>query len=154
MGDDDPGPGPDEEQLLRHLGDVLGEVDGPPAAVYEAARAALGMRALEHELAELLSTSSELEGAVRADEGMRLLSFRSGSVAIEIEISTTGDETQLRGHVVGAGGEVVVDTTAGERRVPIGDDGWFTAHIRAAAAIRLRLVGSDGNAISTSWLSA
>jgi hypothetical protein len=155
MSASDPTQGDDDEQLLRALGSAIERVAGPPPHVLAAARAALSRRLLDHELAQLLGDAAERAAAgVRTEDSMRLLSFRSGSVAIEIEINTAGDQTLLRGHVSGAGGDVVIDTASGEHRAAIGADGWFQTTIRPSASIRLRLVAHDGARISTSWMTA
>lgn len=87
------------DQLLSHVGRMLDRLDGENENSRELAYAALGWRDLDAELAELVFDSAidEAPALVRSsDDLVRLLTFRTTDVAIDIELS--GD--QLIGQVV------------------------------------------------------
>lgn len=94
-----------DDQLLEDLRRVLGAVESPSPHSIVLAQAALDWRSLDIELAELVHDSAvdESELLVRGGaDGVRVLSFATGTVRIEVEYANG----QLVGQVVPA--EVVV----------------------------------------------
>jgi hypothetical protein len=88
-----------DEQLLAELKGVLAQVDPVPGHVTAAARAALGWRTLDEDLADLLYDSSEeLEPVgVRGEDQPRTLSFRGPSLGLDVEISGKRGRSHLTG---------------------------------------------------------
>jgi DNA-directed RNA polymerase specialized sigma24 family protein len=154
VNDDDDRPDGDrtDDELMERLRDVADELDPVPEAVLRDARTALSSRLLDHELAVLLGDSAMAGTAVRGG-GPRLLSFRAGPVALELQLDEVGEQLSLRGQVTGAAGEVQVETATDRRRVPIDAEGWFVVPDLPTGAVRLRLVAVDGTAVSTSWVT-
>jgi hypothetical protein len=150
--DDRPDGGRTDDELMERLRDVADELDPVPEAVLRDARTALSSRLLDHELAVLLGDSAMAGTAVRGG-GPRLLSFRAGPVALELQLDEVGEQLSLRGQVTGAAGEVQVETATDRRRVPIDAEGWFVVPDLPTGAVRLRLVAVDGTAVSTSWVT-
>lgn len=145
----------DDDELLERLRDIAAAVDGPPELVELSARAALSTRLLDHELAQLLNDSESAAGApVRGeDHRLRLLSFQTATVSVELQLDEVAGRLSLRGHVSGAAGEVEVETATDRRSASIDPDGWFVVEDVPAGAVRIRLRADDGTAVTTSWMS-
>jgi hypothetical protein len=148
----------DHDPLLDRLRAVAALVDPPPELVDEAARTALSTRRLDDELAELAGDSAaETVGAgatVRAEgEQIRLLSFETATVGVEVQVVEVDGSVSLRGLVSGATGAVTLETARASRSVAIGPDGWFTADGLAPGLVRLRLTAADGTPVTTSWVT-
>jgi len=145
----------DDDVLLDRLRSIASIVDDPPPWLDQAARAALSRRRLDAELAELMLDSDLSQAAlVRAgDDGVRLLSFETASVSVELQIEDVSGQLTLRGLVSGASGDAIVEMISGSRVVPISEHGWFVAGDLPRGAIRVRLHAIDGTAVTTSWVS-
>jgi hypothetical protein len=146
-----------DDELLAELRDAAAEADPVPDLVLRSARAALATRDLDAELAALsLDSDLAAPGAVRADgDDVRLLSFESPRVSVELQVEYSGGRASVRGLVSGAqaGGEAVIEV-AGERHArPIDADGWFTATGLPRGATRVKVTAADGTAVTTSWAS-
>ncbi|MET8758417.1 hypothetical protein [Lentzea sp. NPDC004782] len=131
-----------DDDFLDVLRAAADEFDPVPAGVLRDASAALALRTLDAELAELV----ESEALVRGN-GPLTLAFESEHVTISLEI----DGSRLRGFVSGAEGEAVVETPRSRRAVPI-SDGWFTAADVPAGLVRVRVAASDGTPVVTRWV--
>ncbi|RAS67050.1 hypothetical protein C8D87_103389 [Lentzea atacamensis] len=131
-----------DDDFLDVLRAAAAEFDPVPAGVVRDASAALALRTLDAELAELL----ESDAVVRGDDGPLLLAFESERVTVNLEIS--GDV--VRGLVTGAEGEAVVETPRSRRSVPI-LDGWFTVTDVPSGLVRVRLTALDGTPVVTQW---
>lgn len=156
-GPDFPGPDfSDDDALLDRLRSVVDEVDPVPREVTEAAFAALATRRLDDELAELVA-DSEVGSAwlVRnRTDNVRLLSFESAAVSVELQLTASRSGVALRGLVSGAAGEVTVETPGGGvRTAALDGGGWFTVHDVAPGLLRLRLQAAGGAQVVTSWVS-
>jgi len=145
-----------EELVLAELRRIAAEVDGPPHLVLEAARAAFLMRRLDAELAELVADSAIDDGPVLVrgvEDGLRLLSFETDRVSVEVQVTEDGERRSLLGQVEGASGEVEVETSADHRVVVLDDSGRFTVEDVPSGTVRLHLVADDGSPVTTSWVS-
>jgi hypothetical protein len=145
----------DDEVLLDRLRVIASIVDDPPRWLDQAACAALSTRRLDDELAELMLDSDISQAALvrAADDGVRLLSFETASVSIELQIEDVDGQLTLRGLVSGASGEAIVEMASGSRIVPISAQGWFVVGDLPRGAVRVRLRALDGTAVTTSWVS-
>jgi hypothetical protein len=146
-----------DEALLVRLGAVLDELDPTPPEVVTEARALFGLRRLDEELAELVRDSAEDRGgllAVRGEGDVRLISFETGPVTVELQVTERGAVRDLVAQVTGTalvGAEI--ETSAGRRDVPI-EDSLFTVEDVPAGLLRLRLHTAAGRQLVTSWVRA
>ena len=139
---------------LRRIGD---QADPPPPTVLEAARAAFLMRRIDAELAELVLDSDVDAGpvAVRAGQmdAVRMLSFESGTVSVEVQVTDVEGTRSLLGLVSGASGPVEMETMAGRSSVQPDSLGRFSIPAVPPGTVRLHLTADDGTAVTTSWVS-
>jgi len=144
---------PDDE-LFDELRSVLRRTDPVPAEVTDFARAALGWRRLDGELAELLEDSaldSEAPALARGG-GARSLAFRADDLTIDVEIQD--------GHLLGqlappAAASVELQGEDGAVAATAEADGLgrFRLELGGEGRFRLRVVPPTGRAVETSWFS-
>ena len=150
-------PWENDEAMLVRLGAVLDELDPMPSEVLSEGRALFGLRRLDEELAELVRDSAEDRSgllAVRGDGDVRLISFETGPVTVELQVTERGAVRDLVAQVTGTalvGAEV--ETSAGRRDIPI-EDSLFTVEDIPAGFLRLRLHTVAGRHLVTSWVRA
>lgn len=150
-------PWDNDEALLARLGTVLDELDPMPAEVVTEGRALFGLRRLDEELAELVRDSAEDRGgllAVRGEGDVRLISFETGPVTVELQVTERGMVRDLVAQVTGTalvGAEV--ETSTGRQDIPI-EDSLFTVEDVPAGFLRLRLHTVAGRHLVTSWVRA
>ena len=145
-----------DDILLDQLRRIAARSDRPPEYVDAAARAALSTRRLGEELAELVADSESLVGASAVrDDGppLRLLTFQTSVVSIEVQVERVAGRRSVRGQVSGASGEVTVETATRTHHVPIDERGWFMIDDLPDGVVRLRLHADDGSPVTTSWVS-
>ncbi|WP_086669208.1 hypothetical protein [Lentzea kentuckyensis] len=133
-----------DDDFLDVLRAAADEFDPVPAGVVRDASAALALRTLDAELAELVESAALVRG-----EGPLTLAFESERVAINLEI----DDDMVRGLVTGAEGEAVVETPRSRRAVPI-TDGRFTATEVPRGLVRVRVTAADGTPVVTRWTTS
>jgi hypothetical protein len=153
---------PDDE-LLEELRTLLGQADPPPPEVTEFARAALGWRQLDADLAELLADSAlerEGAGATRSTgTDRRRLTFRAPALSIDLEISAEGDRRYVSGQLAppSPASTVEVQAVDGSIQSTVEADelGRFRVELGTTGPIRLRvfLEGSGEPDVVTSWFS-
>ena len=146
---------PGDDELMERLRAIGGQVDPPPATVLAAAQAALATRRLDAELAELMLDSHEPAGAgVRAGAAeVRVLSFESATVTIELQVRALPAGAALRGLVDGATGPVILESGDDRREVAVDEEGWFTVDGVPAGLVRLRATAVGGAPVVSSWVS-
>ena len=143
----------DDEVLLRQLGTVLEGLGPTPPETVAEARALFVLRRLDEELAELVRDTAEDHGellAVRGEGDVRLISFETGPVTVELQITERGQMRDLVAQVTGTalvGAEV--ETSTGRRDVPI-EDSLCTVEYVPAGLLRLRLHTAAGRDLITS----
>jgi hypothetical protein len=130
-----------DDDFLDVLRAAADEFDPVPAGVLRDGSAALALRTLDAELAELV----ESEALVRGD-GPLSLAFESDRVTVSLEII----DDVVRGFVTGAEGEAVVETPRSRRAVPI-TDGWFMVTEVPPGLVRIRVTALDGTPVVTQW---
>jgi hypothetical protein len=152
-------PDPDEE-LMDELRSVLARVDPVPAEVTEFAKAALGWRRLDAELAELLADSvleADSAAGVRSEGGSRWITFRSADLAIDLELQIDGDSRLVLGQLAPPleDATIEVQTADGMVLASARSDalGRFRLEVSAGGTVRLRVTRPAGPAVETSWLS-
>ena len=120
----------EDEELLAALRTEVGRRDPVPPVVDDAARAAFTWRTIDAELAELeydsQTESEELAGVRSVDTGPRLLSFVSGPLTVEVQVTGSGAHRSLVGQVdPGAAVAVEIRTPSSVTEVVADDLGRF-----------------------------
>jgi hypothetical protein len=153
-----------DEPLVADLRDYFARVDPVPPLVTQAAKAALGWRRLDADLAELLADSTleaESLATVRgAGAAVRSVSFGAGELTIDLEIHVDGTRRTLLGLLTPASiARIEIQTADGASTVATSESdalGRFRTQLSAGGNIRLRLVPVDlGSAspVETSWIT-
>jgi hypothetical protein len=147
----------DDASLLAGLGEAAEEVDPTPEFVLAAARAVFALRRLDAELAELVRDSADERAgliAVRGDGDVRLISFETGPVAVELQVTQRGSMRDLVAQISGADVAVAEVETPGLRHNAALADGVVTVDGVPAGLLRLHVRTADGHELVTSWVRA
>jgi hypothetical protein len=145
----------DDNALLRMLQEAIDEADPTPEHVIDAARAAFVMRRLDAELAELVRDSLDENAgliAVRGEGDVRLISFETGVVAVELQVTQRGPVRDLVAQVSGTDVAVAEVETPGRRHDTALAEGVVTADGVPAGLLRLHVRTLDGRELVTSWV--
>jgi hypothetical protein len=151
-----------DEPLLTDLRDYFGRVDPVPPLVTEAAKAALGWRRLDADLAELLTDSTleteSLAGVRGAGAAVRSISFSAGELTIDLEIHVDGTRLRLLGLLTPPSIARIEIQTPDATVASTESDGLgrFRAALPAGGNIRLRLMAEDPDSappVETSWIT-
>jgi hypothetical protein len=155
-------PDPDEP-LIADLRDYFARVDPVPPLVTQSARAALGWRRLDADLAELLADSTleaeSLAGVRGGAAAVRSVSFGHGELTLELDIHVDGPSRRLVGLITPASvARIEIQTGDGTTGATADPDatGRFRAQLAAGGRVRLRLMPSDPGGtppIETSWIT-
>ena len=150
----------DDNVLLNRLHDMFSAHDAPPATVIGLAQGLYGLRHLDAELAALTGDSAVdgLEVAVRrsgnASGDVRLLTFESAELAIEIEVSGTGRARRVVGQLV-PGGPATIEArqpSAPEARHAEADDrGRFEFDSLVPEPLSLTWRRPGSRSVTTEW---
>jgi hypothetical protein len=150
-----------DELVISQLRALVSEVDPVPPLVSAAAKAALGWRRLDADLAELLSDSTDAEElalARGAGAPVRSVSFRSEQLTIDIDFHVDGDRRTLLGQLSPPAAVTIEVQRADDAQVIVAESdslGRFRAQVAAGRPIRLRVLGGGRGAagvIETSWV--
>jgi hypothetical protein len=151
----------EQDRVQDELRDLFSNLDPVPPLVTDAAKAALGWRRLDAELAELLADSAlDVESVVLArgaQAALRSMSFTAGRVTIDIEIHGEGADRTALGQISPAARARIELQTADQAALTISESddlGRFRIKLPASGSIRLR-VASDlfgANWVETSWI--
>lgn len=146
-----------DDELIQRLRMLAAQADPVPELVTEAARAAFLMRRIDAELAELVLDSAVDAGPVLVrgaeDDSVRMLSFETPTLSIEVQVTEVDGLRSLLGQVSGAAGTLDVETVSGRSTVPIDALGRFSVSGVPTGTVRLHLVAEDGTPVTTSWVS-
>jgi hypothetical protein len=146
----------DDIELLAQIREVYDQLDPVPSEVLDAARGALRWLTLDAALAELTADSLAGSAAVRSISRLRLVSFESPALTVEVQIADTGDSRRLVGRLKPPGAaHVTVRSPRAEHTVQADESGCFTADDVAPGPVSLlcRLVGSPDRPVVTSWVA-
>jgi hypothetical protein len=142
------------DELLDELRSVLRRTDPVPAEVTDFARAALGWRRLDADLAELLEDSvleSERTSLARGGGG-RSLTFRSDDLTIDVELLPGTMLGQLAPSATAA---IEVQDTEGAVVATAESDtlGRFRLGLEGEGRFRLRVLRPGASPVETSWFT-
>lgn len=156
---EDPEP---DELLISELRSLFAEVDPVPPLVSETAKASIGWRRLDADLAELLSDSALEEESVALARGSgapaRAVTFSSADLTIDIEVHVDDPARTLLGQLSPPAPSTVEIQTMADAQFSAEADhlGRFRVRLPAGGPIRLRVLGIDGGAgpaVETSWIT-
>jgi hypothetical protein len=152
-----------DESLVSDLRAFFARVDPLPTLVTQTAKAALGWRRLDADLAELLSDSaleSDTLVAVRGGAApVRSVSFRARELTIDVEIHAEGAGLVLLGMLTPAiEATLEVQRADGDVLATAESDalGRFRVKLPTGGSIRLRLLppaAGSASEIHTSWIT-
>jgi hypothetical protein len=154
-------PDPDE-LLVAELRAFFADVDPVPPLVSETAKASLGWRRLDADLAELLSDSALEEEAFALTRGTgapaRAVTFSSAGLTIDIEVHADDDGRVLLGQLSPSSpGDIEIQTMTEATFSAKADQlGRFRIRLPAGGQIRLRVLAAGQPAASpveTSWIT-
>jgi hypothetical protein len=145
-----------DEALIEQLRNTL-QADAVPSTVTEAAKAALGWRRIDADLAELLSDSAlDPEPAIaRGEAVVRSVSFSADKTIVELEIHQDRERRMLLGQLSPAATWTVeVQGADGSAPEPVRSDllGRFRIALERGGTVRLRLSSAAGAVIETAWI--
>jgi hypothetical protein len=149
----------DDQGLLTRLGAIAQTVDGPPDLAYELGRAAFAWRNIDSELAQLVADSARESALVRsATSDIRLLSFATEALTIEVEVSVRQGQRSLLGQLLpeppAPDWQVTVETDAGPpASATIDQLGRFEISDVAGDRLRLRIEAPGATPVTTVWVS-
>ncbi|SCL39538.1 hypothetical protein GA0074692_5396 [Micromonospora pallida] len=144
-----------DDALLVELGAALRDPGPVSEEFLDAALAAFAWRTVDAELAlaELTFDSAsdrEPAGLTRSTGAERTLTFRSGPVVVELEVTATGIVGQLS---PARPGRVSARTAAGQYdEVPVDDVGFFSMGVPPAGPVQFR-ASTTRYAVRTAWVS-
>ena len=137
----------------------MARVDPVPELVVDAAKAALGWRRLDAELADLLTDSSLDEQAMALARGgaapVRYVIFAAGALTIDLEVHVEGERRTLLGQLSPAAvGRVEIERPAGAEPEAVDADrfGRFRLMLAQGGPIRLTLPDRTPP-VQTSWVT-
>jgi len=147
-----------DDPLLADLRRLAGVVDPVPDQVTAYARAALGWRRIDAELAELL-VDSQLEAASTTrsvSESERTLTFRATDLDIDVELSLGDDEIVLLGQLAPACTAAVdAQRDDGSTVATVAADELGRFRFSLERGVRIRLVvrrEPPATPVETSWI--
>jgi len=154
--------GHDDDRLLADLRHLANEVDPVPDEVSAYAKAALGWRRIDAELAELLADSAlepEAAGATRSGVARaRSISFRASDLEIDVELRETDGGIVVLGQLAPpAAAEVELQRDDGTVAATAAADvlGRFRLELERGGRVRLRIRREPpAPPVETSWVDA
>jgi hypothetical protein len=146
------------DDLGAALHSLLAAVDPVPEAALQAAYSAISWRDLDSQLAQLTSdTAAERQLAHLRGQPPRLLTFRSGAITIDLEVSADGAAVRLLGQLdPPVGATVTVQSDAASATSQADPRGRFSMDVAADERIRLIVdLHNDGRERAvTEWFRA
>jgi len=151
-----------DELLMAELRGFFADVDPVPPLVIETAKASLGWRRLDADLAELLSDSALEEEPFALARGgeapARAVTFSSTGLTIDIEVHVGDPERTLLGQLSPPSPARIEIQTMADAPLSAEADrlGRFRVRLPAGGAVRLRVLGTNGDGrppVETSWIT-
>jgi hypothetical protein len=156
---EDPDP---DELLMSELRAFFADVDPVPPLVVETAKASLGWRRLDAELAELLSDSALQDESLALTRGggapARAVTFSSSGLTIDIEVHVDDPARTLLGQLSPPARATIEVQPMAESPLSTEADrlGRFRVQLPTGGPIRLRVLATDervGLPVETSWIT-
>lgn len=146
-----------DDILLDELRALAREHDPVPQRVLDAARGSYTWRTIDAELAALVYDSAldaEALAAVRSADTVRLLTFETDELAIELEVTAVEERRRLQGQLVPPGpGFVELRHGGGTLELEADELGRFSAEVDAGPiSLRCRRE-RDGAVVETEWVT-
>lgn len=144
------------DQILGLLAGAAADADPVPDDVLDAARAALGWRTLDADLAALVDDSAERPLAGVRGDGPRLLTFEADDTAVVVEVTATGQARRLLGQLVEPrAAHIEVRHPGGTTRVDADELGRFAAAEIPAGPVSIvcRFDPPSGRVVATTWVT-
>lgn len=147
---------------MAELRAFLAEADPVPPVVTEMAKASLGWRRLDADLAELLSDSALVEEPLALTRGSeapaRAVTFSATGLTIDIEVHADDESRTLLGQLSPplAGTIEIHGMDETPVRAEVDRLGRFRVRLRGGGPIRLRVLDSGPDArppVETSWIT-
>jgi hypothetical protein len=151
-----------DDRLLEELRRIATHVDAVPEDVTAFAKAALGWRRIDAELAELLGDSAlerESLAHTRSAARARLMTFRASSLEIDLEIRETASGVLVLAQLdppTSAAVEVQSDDGSVAATTDADELGRFRIELPPRGRIRLRITrphAATARVVETSWLA-
>lgn len=148
--------------MMAELRAFFAEADPVPPLVKETAKASLGWRRLDADLAELLSDSALLEESLALTRGTeapaRAVTFSSTALTIDIEVHAEDQGRTLLGQLSPPAPARIEVQRMAETSLSVDADrlGRFRVRLPGGGAIRLRVIGAGEGApatVETSWIT-
>jgi hypothetical protein len=149
---------PDDDLFLEELRALAAEGDPVPERVLAAARGSFTWRTIDAELAGLAYDSAldaERLLAVRSGDTVRLLTFETSELTIELEVTSEGDRRRILGQLApAAAGTIELRHAGGLLALQIDELGRFSADHVEPGPVSLRWRGDEpGAAVTTEWVA-
>jgi len=149
---------PDDDAFLDELRALASEGDPVPERVLAAARGSFTWRTIDAELAELAYDSALDTGqlaTVRSAETVRLLTFETPELTIELEVTAVEGRRRILGQLVPAApGTIELRHAGGLLELEADAQGRFTADGVEPGPISLRWRRDEpGGAVTTEWVA-
>ena len=148
----------EDEKLLAELRQA-GRLDPVPAEAIAAARSTLAWRTIDAELAELaydsLLDDNAMAGLRGVDATVRMMTFESPALTVEVEADARGDRRRLIGQLVPPQrARLTVRSTRGVVTVDADELGRFTVDELPPGPVSLHVQGEGGSsvAVTTDWI--
>lgn len=144
------------DELLGLIATAAEQADPLPGPVLAAARAALGWRTLDADLAALVEDSAEQPLAAVRGTGPRLLTFEADDTAVVVEVSTVGSARRLLGQLVEPRtAQIEVRYPGGTTIVDADDLGRFAAAEIPAGPVSIvcRFGAPTTRVVATTWVT-
>jgi hypothetical protein len=151
-----------EELLMAELRGLFADIDPVPPLVIETAKASLGWRRRDADLAELLSDSALEEEAFALARGgdatARAVTFTSTGLTIDIEVHVDEPERTLLGQLSPPSPATIEIQTMADEPLSTEADrlGRFRVRLPSGGPIRLRVLGAERESrppVETSWIT-
>jgi hypothetical protein len=149
---------PDDDVAMDELRALASADDPVPAKVLAAAHGSFTWRTIDAELAELAYDSAldtERLAAVRSEDTIRLLTFETPELTIELEVTALGAGRRIVGQLVPPGpGSVELRHAGGLLELEADALGRFTAEDVEPGPVSLRCTREGaGTVVKTEWVS-
>lgn len=142
-----------DEELGEILRAVLAAADPVPQAAVQAAQESIGWRDPDSELARL-DSEPVLQPAHLRGRPSRLLTFRTGSIIIDLEVSEADGQVRLLGQLdPPQAADVAVQSASGSRNLRADNQGRFAVEGLPDGWMRVLVTSgnAEGGRVTTEW---